>query len=178
MVMPATGELIQLEPHEEQIVDGEPQLPSRPSSPLVHLEEKEKRTVPLPTGPRPPLPNAAQVAEQQAIQSIYGQPVLVWNRYTGSDKDWRELIRWAIPLGRTGDLHELALKSDNDAQTRWRIILGNVDQNVPTDRTLATPINWPWDRTILPGGTEVSVQVYSADGSAITVDGQISGSIR
>ena len=37
MVMEATGTIRQLVPEEEQIVDGEPQIPSRPSSPLVDI---------------------------------------------------------------------------------------------------------------------------------------------
>ncbi|GAH73815.1 unnamed protein product, partial [marine sediment metagenome] len=75
MVQEATGVIRQLVPEEEQIVHGEPQLPSRPSSPLVDIETPEKRVVPMPVSPRPPLPAAEQVAAQQAYQSIYGGPV-------------------------------------------------------------------------------------------------------
>ena len=181
MVMPATGELEQLVPIEEQIVDGEPQLPTRPSSPLVDIREEEKRMVPLPTGPRPPLPSGAQIAEQQAIQAIFGIPLVKWNRYSGSDQTWQELIRWDIPSGYTGDLHELSLQSDNDAMTRWRIVIGNIDQDIPTDRQLTTPVTFPFDRTVLPGGTGVWVEVMSTTPGVpgiINVDATITGSIR
>lgn len=178
MVMPGTGELEQLVPIEEQIVAGEPQLPTRPSSPLVPLKEEEKRMAPTPTAPRPAMPGAAQIAEQQAIQAIYGTPVLKWNQYIGGDKEWRELVRWDIPSGYVGDLHEIALQSSNDAETRWRIVIANQDQDIPTDRTLATPTSFKWDRGILPGGTSVFVEIVSTVGNSITVDGSITGSVR
>lgn len=177
-MMPGTGELEQLVPIVEQIVDGESQIPTRPSSPLIPLIEEEKRTPPTPTAPRPALPAPAAIAEQQAIQLIYGTPVVKWNQYVGGDKEWRELLRWDIPIGFTGDLHEIALQSNNDAKTRWRIVIANVDQNIPTDRTLATPTNFPFDRGILPGGTSVFVEIMSTDGDTITVDGSITGSVR
>ena len=178
MVMPASGELVQLVPIEEQITDGEPQLPTRPSSPLVDLRVGEKRMEPLPTGPRPSLPSESQVAEQTAIQAIFGIPILRWNRYSGSDVTFQPLIRWDIPHGYTGDLHELSLQSDNDAATRWRVVIGNIDQEIPTDRQLTTPVNLPWDRTVLPGGTSVWVEVASPTGANINVDATITGSIR
>lgn len=99
-----SGTLRQLLPDEEQIVDGEPQLPSRPSSPLVELEQEEKRTVPLPVAARPPLPTQEEVAEQQAYQQLYGGPVMKINRYSGTDLDWVELVGWNVPIGYTGDL--------------------------------------------------------------------------
>ncbi|MBA7708599.1 hypothetical protein ES703_117501 [subsurface metagenome] len=178
MVQEATGTIRQLVPGEEQIVDGEPQLPSRPSSPLVEIESPEKRVVPMPVSPRPPLPTAAEVAAQQAYQTIYGGPVLKVNRYSGVDQNWVELVRWDVPLGYTGDLHTISLLSNNDAKTRYRIFLANVDQSIPTDRQTNTPQEHKWDRTVLPGGSAVWVEVRSTDGTSIIVDGSITGTVR
>lgn len=178
MVMPGTGELEQLVPLEEQIVDGEPQIPTRPGSPLIHLVEEEKRTAPTPTAPRPALPTAEEVEEAETIQNIFGTPVLKWNRLVSDSKEWQELVRWDLPVGYTADLHEIALKSNNDAKTRWRIVIANIDQDVPTDRQLSTPVNFNWDRGVLPGGKSVWVDFLSEDGTSITVDGSITGSIR
>lgn len=178
MVMDVTGTLRQLTPEDEQIVDGEPQLPSRPSSPLVDVEEPEKRVMPMPVSPRPPLPTAEEVAEQSAYQTIYGGPVLKENRYSGTDQDWVELVRWDVPLGYTGDLHTISLLSNNDEKTRYRVFLANVDQNLPTDRQTNTPQEHKWDRTVLPGGTAVWVEVRSTDGTSIIVDGSITGTVR
>lgn len=178
MVMDATGTIRQLVPEEEQIVDGEPQLPSRPSSPLVDIGQPEKRLTPMPVSPRPPLPTAEEVAKQEAYQAIYGGPVLKVNRYEGGDQDWVELVRWDVPLGYTGDLHTISLLSNNDAKTRYRIFLANVDQGIPTDRQTTTPQEHKWDRTVLPGGTAVWVEVRSTDGTAIIVDGSITATVR
>lgn len=178
MVMDASDTIRQLAPEDEQIVDGEPQLPSRPSSPLVKIDQPEKRAVPMPVGPRPPLPSAEEVAAQQAYQTIYGGPVLKVNRYSGSDQDWVELVRWDVPLGYTGDLHSISVLSDNDEKTRYRVFLANVDQSLPTDRQTTTPQEWKWDRTVLPGGSAVWVEVRSTDGTSINVDGTITGTVR
>ena len=178
MVMDATGTIQQLVPVVEQIVDGEPQLPSRPSSPLVTITEPEKRAAPMPVAPRPPLPSAEQIAQQQAYQQLYGGPVLKVNRYSGGDKDWVELIRWDVPIGYTGDLHQISLVSSNDAKTRYRVFLANVDQNIPTDRQTLTPVTWPWDRSVLPGGYAVWVEVRSTDATPIVVDGMLTGTVR
>ncbi len=178
MVQEVSGTLRQLEPEEEQIVDGEPQVPSRPSSPLVKVTEPEKRATPMPVAPRPPLPTAEQIAAQQAYQAIYGGPVLKVNRYSGNNQDWAELLRWDIPVGYSGDLHQISLVSSNDAKTRYRVFLANVDQGIPTDRQTLTPVTWPWDRTVLPGGYAVWVEVRSTDGTPIVVDGMLTGTIR
>ena len=177
-VLEGTGEIEQLTPDVEQVVRGEPQVPSRPSSPLVKVAEPDKREAPMPVAPRPPLPTAEQVAAQQAYQAIYGGPVLKVNRYSGNDQDWVELLRWDIPIGYTGDLHEISLISSNDAKTRYRVFLANIDQGIPTDRQTQTPVTWPWDRTVLPGGYAVWVEVRSTDGTPIVVDGMLTGTIR
>ncbi|MBA7606322.1 hypothetical protein ES703_13470 [subsurface metagenome] len=178
MVMDATGTIQQLIPEVEQITDGEPQLPSRPTSPLVKVAEPGKRETPLPVSPRPPLPSQQVIAEQQAYQALYGGPVLKINRYSGSDQDWVELVRWGVPIGYTGDLHEISLISSNDAKTRYRIFLANVDQGIPTDRQTQTPLTVNWNRTVLPGGYAVWVEVRSTDGDPIDVDGTITGTVR
>ena len=142
-VLEGTGAIEQLEPGVEQITDGEPQVPSRPTSPLIKVSEKEKRTEPLPVTPRPALPSAEQIATQVAEQSLYGIPVVRLNRYSGSDTEWRELVRWDIPEGFTGDLHEISLLSDQDSKTRYRVVIGNIDQQFPTDRQTSTPLEMP-----------------------------------
>ncbi len=177
-VLEGTGEIEQLTPEVEQVVRGEPQVPSRPPSPLVTVREDEKRTEPLPVRPRPALPSSEQIAIQEATQVLYGIPVVKVNRYSGNDLDWVELVRWDIPAGYTGDLHEISLLSDNDSKTRYRVIIGNIDQEFPTDRQTNTPLVMPWRRTVLPGGSSVYVEVTTPDGTAIIVDGMITGSVR
>lgn len=168
----------QLIPDVEQVVGAEVQKPRVPGTALPRIELPEKREPPQPVAPRAPLPSAAEIAEQQAIQVIYGLPILRINRYSGSDQDWVELVRWDIPEGRTGDLREISLLSDSDAATRYRIVLANIDQNIPTDRQTTTPIALSWRNTVIPGGASVFVEVLSVTGAAIHVDGHITGTER
>lgn len=168
----------QLAPDVEQVVGTEVQEPRVPDTVLPKIALPEKREIPGPTFPRPALPSAEEIAEQQAIQFIYGIPILKLNRYSGSDLDWVELVRWDIPEGRTGDLREISLLSDNDAATRYRIVLANIDQKIPTDKQTSTPIAFPWRHTVIPGGSSVYVEVLSITGAAINVDGSITGTVR
>ncbi|MBA7685855.1 hypothetical protein ES703_94284 [subsurface metagenome] len=87
-------------------------------------------------------------------------------------------MRWDVPIGYTGDLHEISLLSSNDAKTRYRIFLANAKQDVPTDRQTTTPLTLKWDRSVLPGGYSIWVEVRSTDGTSIIVDATITGTVR
>lgn len=165
----------QLTPEEQQIVEGEPQTVTQSPMPLIEITEPEKRIAPLPTTITP---TAEVTAATAATTYFVGQPVLVLNRYTGNSVDWQELVRWDIPEGLVGDLHEISLLSNSDVDTRYQIILANVDMQVPLDRATSTPFSPPWRDTKIPGGTSVIVRVRSAVGNAIIVDGSISGTLR
>lgn len=181
----------QLTPDDEQIVDGEPQTITQPPTPLIQIEEPLKTEAPLPGGaaypPGYPIPAAAPggvtpeagggPAAGGAPAVPFTYPILRINEYAGTDTSWQELIRWDIPDGWVGDLHEIALNSTDDTHTRYRIILANVDQNVPTDRPTSTPWTGPWRNIRIPGGFTVRVDIMSTDGTAIVVDGSITGSL-
>lgn len=178
MVMQVTGVERQLTPEELQVVGTEIQEARLPDSVLPRIEEPEKRMAPPPPLPRAPLPPPAQLAEAVARQTIYGIPILRINHYTGTDKTWKTLLSWMIPQERTGDLHEIALLSDNDTKTRFRIVIAGRDQDIPLDRQTSTPLKFPWRGTVLPGGSYVIIEVRSTDGTSITVDGMLTGSER
>ena len=166
----------QLDPEEEQVVGPEVQEP-RVLDP-IRIAQPEKRVVPLPVAERAPLPAPALIAEHEAAQLLFGVPILKTSRYAGGDRGWQPLVRWDIRQGRTGDLHEIALLSDNDSLTRYRIVIGNIDQNHPTDRQTSTPVSYTWHRGVIPGGTSVYVEVMSTDGTSINVDAAITGTER
>ncbi len=178
MVMDASGTLRQLLPDVEQIVDGESQVATRPLSPLIEIAQPDQRMTPLPVQPRPALPTPEAIAEQQAISALFGLPAVRIDRFVGTDVEWRTLVRWDVPVGLSGDLHQISLKSSLDAKTRYRIFLANVDQEVPDDRQTATPLTLDWRKTVIPGGVSVWVEVRSTDGTSITVDGIITGTVR
>lgn len=174
-----SGPQRQLSPEEQQVVDGEPQTITTAPMPLIPVAEPEKREKPRAAGaPYPvtyPLPGVEGVAGAPAIPFTY--PILRMNRYSGSDGTWQELVKWDVDDGWVGDLHEISLLSSNDAKTKYRIILANVDQNVPTDRPTTTPLTLPWRNVRIPPGFTVRIDVASIDGTAIVVDGMITGSV-
>ena len=176
MVSTATGEERQLSPEEEQVVGTEVQDPRVPGV-LPVLEETDPRIAPLPARPRAPLPTSVEIQEQVARQTLFGRPVLRIDRYTGSDADWAMLVRWDIPEDYTGDLHEISLLSDDDANTRFRIIIGGLDQDAP-DKQITTPVSLPFKGGVIPGGTAVTVEVRAVAGTTINVDAFISGTER
>lgn len=168
----------QLTPEQQQVVGAEVQEPIILGSPPPVIKEEEKRTVPLPVAGRPVMPAGQALAQAEAQQVIYGVPIAKLGHYVGTDGDFVELVRWDVTPGFTGDLHEISLLSTNDANTRYRLVIGNVDQKLPTDRQTSTPLDFKWQRGVIPGGTSVFVQVRALAGVNITVDGVITGTER
>lgn len=168
----------QLTPEEQQIVDGEPQVITQAPAPLIEVAEPEKRIEPLPVTAVPTAEAIIPAITTVAGAIVVGQPVAKWDKFTGGDQDWRELIRWDVPLGYIADLHELSILSDNDTKTRYRVWLANIDQQWPTDRVTTTPLTLPFRDTKVPGGTSVYIEVRSTDGTSINVEASLSGSVR
>jgi len=177
VVEEATGVERQLGPEEEQIVGTEGQEPR--VTVLPRLEEEERRAAPLPARPRAPLPPPAEIQEEIARQALSGWPVLAIDRYSGADVNWQMLVRWDIPPDYKGDLHEIALLSDDDAHTRYRIILAGREQSTPRDKQISTPVSLPWRGGVIPGPTAITVEVRSTDtATTINVDASITGTER
>jgi len=179
VVSETTGVEHQLGPEEEQVVGTEGQEAREPpDTVLPRLEEPDKRVAPLPARPRAALPPPAQIQEEVARQTLSGWPILAINRYTGTDADWQMLVRWDIPEDYTGDLHEISLLSDDDANTRYRIYISDRIQDVPVDRQISTPVSMPWRGGVIPGPTSVTVEVRSVGSATINVDAFITGTER
>lgn len=168
----------QLTPEEEQLVGTEIQELRVPGI-LPRIEEPDPRTAPLPSLPRAPLPSPEVRQEQLDRQALFGIPALRTDRYSGASQEFVMLVRWDIPDAFTGDLENIAVLSNNDAKTRLRIVINGVDQNLPTDKQITTPNDWSWNKTTaLPGGSSVTVEVRSTDGTTIAVDATITGTER
>lgn len=179
-----TGEIQQLVPDVEQVVGAEQQQPRQYDSAkqpvLPTLTEAEKRSTPGPSEPLIPVPaDPIALEEEIARQTIFGVPILRMNRYTGHDKKFVDLLRWEVSYDRTGDLNEISVVSDDDSNTRYRIYIGGINQQIPEDRDLTSPFTARWDRTVLPPATEVALQVRTEDGTTdINVDAMIVGTER
>lgn len=168
----------QVAPEELQLVDGEPQTITQAPMPLIEVTEPEKRVEPLPVTA---VPTAEAVIPATTLSTgviLVGQPVAQVNRYSGAHTDWVELIRWDIPVGYIGDLHEFSLLSDNDTKTRYRVWLANINQEWPTDRLTTTPLTLPFRNTKIPGGTSVYIEILSTDGTSIIIEASLSGTVR
>lgn len=168
----------QLTPAEQQIVDGEPQLEIQPGAPLITIAEPEPRMEPLPVTAVPSAETAIPSTAGPSGTLIVGQPVTKVNRVSTSSQEWQELIRWDLPAGYIGDLHELSVLSDNDTKTRYRVWLANVNQQWPLDRLTTTPLTLPFRETKIPGNTSVYIEILSTDATAINVEASLSGTVR
>jgi hypothetical protein len=163
----------------EQIEDGA----SQTGPGIIEVAGEDKRIAPIAgegirvtmTGPEIVI---GQPGSTAAAPELVGFPVLRWTRYASGDIQWRELLSWQIPDGYVGDLHEISVQSDNDAKTRYRITIAEIDMQIPIDRELSTPADLPWRDVKIPGPATVMVEVRSTDGTTITVDGLITGTIR
>ncbi len=172
-----TGPPDQLAPLDEQIVGNESQITRQLPSTVVPIQEPDKRMEPLPVSIVPTAePGAAAAA---AAAGYFGElPVLQLNRYIGIDTSWVEILRWDIPDGFMGDLHEIAINTTLDAKTRYQLVLANLDQNIPTDRDSSTPLTFTWRNCKIPPGTSVVLRILSTDGTSITVDASLTGTLR
>ncbi len=168
----------QFTPDEQQIVDGEPQLVIQPGAPLIPIEEPERRMEPLPVTAVPTAEAAIPSTPGPSGTLIVGQPVAKVNRLTTASQDWQELLRWDVPVGYIGDLHELSVLSDNDTKTRYRVWLANVNQQWPLDRLTTTPLTLPFRETKIPGGTSVYIEILSTDGTSINLEASLTATVR
>ena len=164
LVSALTGPAFQLGPGQAQTGPGQLQTVTSAPMPLIPIKLPETRSPYLDLGQVP----------QQSLPSV-AVPVVVLNRYQGSDTVWQVLLEWDIPSTLVGNLKQIAINSSNDVKTRYRLFLANLDQQLPTDRQTLTPLSWPFPPNQIPGGTSVRLDVLSVDGSAITVDGTLSG---
>lgn len=169
-----TGVIQQLAPEVEQVVGAELQEEGPPV-----IAEPEKRIPPIPSAAYLPLvATLAPVTQEVGGLPISGFPVVKMDRYAGGAQDWQLLVRWDIPTDHTGDLHEISLRTSNPSKTRYRLVFGGTDQNLPADQDPPSLFALIWRQTSIPGGTPVTVEVRSLDGTNIRVDGQITGSER
>lgn len=174
----ATGVIQQLVPDVEQVVGPEVQEALAPDTVLPVIAEPDKRIPPIPGPGRLVLPPLEILQQEMARQTIIGFPVVKIEQYTGTDRGWAMLLRWDIPAGLTGDLHEISVRTSNPSKTRYRLIFAARDQGLPVDKDFPSLFTLPWRQTIIPGPASVTIEVRSTDGTSITVDGTLTGSER
>jgi hypothetical protein len=105
-------------------------------------------------------------------------PLLIANAYSGSDRSFQSLISWRVPERGHGHLYNLTLKSSLDAKTVWRLVLQGIDQKIPRDKIMTTPITLSWYGQPVTGDDALDLEVASRDGTAIDVQAILTASLE
>jgi hypothetical protein len=100
-------------------------------------------------------------------------PVVELDRYSGSAVTYQSVVSWTVAVGKGGVLKEVSMESDNYAKTLFRLEIGGTAYF--TDKTVIAPLTIPFADVSLAEGVVVELQAKSSDGTALNVDGMISG---
>lgn len=100
-------------------------------------------------------------------------PVVELDRYSGSEVTYQSVVSWTVAVGKGGVLKEVSMESDNYAKTLFRLDIGGAAYF--TDKTVIAPLTIPFADVSLAEGVVVEVLAKSSDGTALNVDGMISG---
>jgi hypothetical protein len=88
--------------------------------------------------------------------------------YAGTDTDYQTVMEWTVTTGRTGELKEILVISDDYAHTLVEVVIGSVTWC--TDWSPTSPMPIIHEDLRLAAGTTVTVSAKSSDGTAIDVD--------
>jgi hypothetical protein len=107
-----------------------------------------------------------------------GTPVSKVSSWSGNDSAaYHDVVSWTVGAGKTGELSEIGLISNNLPKTYWRLSIAGVEQF--TDLILQFPVSQPFPRgNRLAAGEVVLVQAKSVDGATVNAQGTIVGSER
>lgn len=89
-------------------------------------------------------------------------------RYSGTDTSYQTVASWTVATGKTGELKEITLLSDDYEHTVFQITVGSV--TFATSWTVGGAIPIIFEDLRLAAGSEVKVEAKSTDGTAIVVD--------
>jgi hypothetical protein len=94
-------------------------------------------------------------------------------RYSGSDTTYQTVASWTVESGKTGELKEITLLSDDYDHTEFKVTVGSITFANNWQVQAAMPLIFEDLR--LAAGTEVKVEAQSTDGTSIVVDAVIVG---
>lgn len=173
-----TGLPLQLPASNLQPVPARQQTVTQPPMPLIQVALPEKRSPYIDTGLSGSEDYATAASAATESNVAFRLPMVIINRYSGTDKNWQRLVEWDVDPDLVGELKEISFVSSNDSVTRYRIYIANLLQSIPYDRQTTTPIRLRFPVNNLPGGSTVRVDVLSTDGTSIDVDGLITGVLK
>lgn len=102
-----------------------------------------------------------------------GSPIARVDRYSGSDEEYQEVVKWTVTKGKQGELKEVSMISDTYAKTEFKLTIAGEEQF--TDVIIQAPLTLPFPENSLPAGSVVLLECRSTDGTALVVDGSITG---
>ncbi len=103
-----------------------------------------------------------------------GDPISLLDRYSGTDTTYKTVVSWTVEAGKTGELKEVSMMSDNYTVTHFKLTIAGEEQF--KDKIIGAPLTLPFPENELEAGDIVILEVKRvAAGAAITVDGSITG---
>jgi len=103
-----------------------------------------------------------------------GKPVAEINRYSGNLTDYQTVVSYTVAAGRTGLLFEVSMVTDQFTKTQFKLTVAGVV--LFQDIIIQAPLSLPFPPAELAAGNIVLLECKSTDGTAIVVDGSITGS--
>lgn len=100
-------------------------------------------------------------------------PVISLGRYSGAAVVYQSVASWTVSASKGGVLKEISMESSLYTKTLFKVTIGGVTQF--TDKAILAPLSIPFADLSLAAGSVVQILAESSDGTAIVVDGLISG---
>ena len=94
-------------------------------------------------------------------------------RYEGDDAGYQVVAEWEVLAGKTGELREVSMISDDYENTVWKLVVGA--RTILEDDILQSALTIPFGDLKLAAGAKVTLSVHSDGVNTIVVDGSIIG---
>lgn len=116
------------------------------------------------------------MAGEVSVLEYEGTPIAALDRHSGVDTDYQEVVSWTVTEGYQGCLEEVAFVSNEYSKTQFKLVIAGTTQF--EDKLVQAACSLPWKSgNKLNSESVVILYAKSTDGTAITVDGSITGKI-
>jgi hypothetical protein len=104
---------------------------------------------------------------------LEGKPVAKVDRYQGGDTTYQTVVSWTVSPGKRGWLQEVSMITDKFDKTQFRLKIA--EETLFEDKQIQSSLTLPFPWNELDEGSVVLLECRSTDGTAIIVDGSITG---
>lgn len=109
------------------------------------------------------IPTPSEPANENAAGGV--------GRYSGDDTTYQTVVSWTVAADKVGELKEITILSNNYAQTKLQVTVGDIV--FATDWIVQGAMPLIFEDLKLAAGKIVKVEVKSNDGTSIIVDAVI-----